>query len=40
MQGWAMAVPNHKDGTAGVLNDKRPSDAAVLPGGRHFCFAG
>jgi len=23
MQGWAMAVPNHKDGTAGVLNDKR-----------------
>src|SRR5271154_2500728 len=21
MQGWAMAVPNHKDGTAGGLND-------------------
>ena len=28
MQGWAMADPNHKDGTAGVLNDKRPGDAA------------
>jgi alpha-D-xyloside xylohydrolase len=28
MQGWEMAVPNHKDGTAGVLNDKRPADAA------------
>ena len=27
MQGWAMAVPNYKDGTAGVLHDKRPGDA-------------
>jgi alpha-D-xyloside xylohydrolase len=26
MQGWEMAVPNHKDGDAGVLNDRRSSD--------------
>jgi alpha-D-xyloside xylohydrolase len=26
MTGWSMSVPNHKDGTASVLNDKRPSD--------------
>jgi alpha-D-xyloside xylohydrolase len=27
MTGWSMAVPNHKDGTASLLNDQRPSDA-------------
>src|SRR6202142_4553545 len=26
MTGGSMAVPNHKDGTASLLNDKRPSD--------------
>jgi alpha-D-xyloside xylohydrolase len=26
LQGWGMAVPNNKDGTAGVLNDRRPDD--------------
>ena len=26
LQGWGMAVPNNKDGTAGVLNDRRPQD--------------
>ena len=36
MQGWAMAVPNHKDGTAGVLNDKRPGDAAFYQVGATF----
>ena len=36
MQGWAMAVPNHKDGTAGTLNDKRPSDAPFYQVGATF----
>jgi alpha-D-xyloside xylohydrolase len=27
LQGWGMAVPNNKDGTAGVLHDRRPTDA-------------
>ena len=26
MNGWGMAVLNHKDGDAGILNDRRPSD--------------
>ncbi len=26
MTGWSEAVPNHKDGTAPLLNDRRPSD--------------
>jgi alpha-D-xyloside xylohydrolase len=26
MNGWSMSVPNHKDSTASLLNDKRPSD--------------
>ncbi len=26
MTGWEMSVPNHKDGNAQVLNDRRPSD--------------
>ncbi len=36
MKGWSMAVPNHKDGTAGVLNDKRPADAAFYQVGATF----
>ena len=36
MEGWAMAVPNHKDGTAGVLHDKRPSDAPFYQVGATF----
>ncbi len=35
MTGWSMSVPNHKDGTAGILNDLRPTDHAVLSGGRY-----
>ena len=27
LNGWTMSVPNHKDGTAGLLYDRRPSDA-------------
>jgi alpha-D-xyloside xylohydrolase len=26
LQSWGMAVPNYKDGTAGLLYDRRPSD--------------
>ena len=26
MQGWEMSVPNHKDGDAQILEDRRPSD--------------
>ena len=36
MTGWSMSVPNHKDGNAGVLNDKRPSDAAFYQVGASF----
>ncbi len=44
MTGWQMSVPNHKDGNASILNDRRPSDApfyevgAVFasPAGEHY----
>ena len=36
MQGWAMAVPNHKDGTASLVNDKRPTDKAFYQVGATF----
>src|SRR5437868_3262263 len=36
MVGWAMAVPNHKDGNAGILNDKRPSDLPFFQVGADF----
>ena len=26
LQGWGQSVPNHKDGNAGILHDKRPTD--------------
>ena len=26
MTGWSQAAPNHKDGTAALLNDRRPTD--------------
>jgi alpha-D-xyloside xylohydrolase len=26
LTGWSMSVPNHKDGNADILDDKRPSD--------------
>ena len=26
MKGWSQSVPNHKDGTASVANDRRPTD--------------
>jgi alpha-D-xyloside xylohydrolase len=36
MQGWSMSVPNHKDGNAGVLNDRRPSDEPFFQVGADF----
>ncbi len=36
MQGWAMAVPNQKDGTAGLVHDKRPGDAPFYQVGATF----
>jgi len=36
MNGWQMSVPNYKDGNAGILNDKRPSDDAFYQVGASF----
>ena len=39
MTGWSMSVPNHKDGNASVLNDKRPTDAPFYQVGASFRFS-
>jgi len=36
LTGWSMSVPNHKDGNASVLNDKRPSDPPFYQVGATF----
>jgi alpha-D-xyloside xylohydrolase len=36
MNGWQMSVPNYKDGNAGILNDKRPSDEDFYQVGASF----
>jgi alpha-D-xyloside xylohydrolase len=36
MHGWEMSVPNHKDGDAGVLYDRRPSDPDFFRVGATF----
>ncbi|HEU5341510.1 MAG TPA: glycoside hydrolase family 31 protein [Edaphobacter sp.] len=36
MQGWQMSVPNHKDGNAGVLYDRRPTDDPFFEVGASF----
>ena len=36
MTGWSMSVPNHKDGNAGISNDKRPTDAPFHQVGATF----
>jgi alpha-D-xyloside xylohydrolase len=36
MAGWQMSVPNHKDGNAGVLNDRRAGDAPFYQVGATF----
>ena len=36
MNGWEMSVPNNKDGNAGILHDKRPSDEDFYQVGATF----
>ncbi len=36
MEGWSMSVPNYKDGTAGVLHDRRDSDQPFFEVGATF----
>ncbi len=36
LTGWSMSVLNHKDGTAGLLHDKRPSDESFYQVGAVF----
>jgi alpha-D-xyloside xylohydrolase len=36
MKDWAMSVPNHKDGNASALNDRRPSDPPFFQVGANF----
>ncbi len=36
MQGWQMSVPNHKDGNADILYDRRASDAPFFQVGATF----
>lgn len=36
MVGWAMAVPNHKDGNADILYDRRPTDKPFFQVGAFF----
>jgi alpha-D-xyloside xylohydrolase len=36
MTNWSMSIPNHKDGNAAILNDKRPSDPSFYQVGATF----
>ena len=36
MKDWSQAVPNHKDGTAEILNDRRPTDPEFFTVGATF----
>jgi len=36
MQGWQMSVPNHKDGNADILYDRRPGDDPFFEVGASF----
>lgn len=36
MEGWSQSVPNYKDGTAGLLNDRRASDPPFYQVGATF----
>jgi len=36
MSDWSMSVPNHKDGNAAVLNDRRPTDQEFFQVGADF----
>ena len=39
MHGWQMSVPNHKDGNAGILYDRRESDPPFYQVGASFSAA-
>lgn len=39
MQNWSMAVPNYKDGTAGLNHDRRPDDPPFYTVGASFSAA-
>ncbi|HEX3969010.1 MAG TPA: glycoside hydrolase family 31 protein [Edaphobacter sp.] len=39
MRGWQMSVPNHKDGNADMLYDRRPTDAPFYEVGATFASA-
>jgi len=39
MQGWSMAVPNYKDGTAALNNDRRSTDPPFYTVGANFSAA-
>ncbi len=36
MRGWQMSIPNHKDGNAGILYDRRPQDDPFFEVGASF----
>ncbi len=36
MEGWSQSVPNHKDGNAGLANDRRPTDPEFYQVGATF----
>ncbi len=36
LEGWQMSVPNYKDGDAGILHDRRPSDEPFFQVGATF----
>ncbi len=36
LNGWQMSVPNHKDGNAAILNERRPQDDAFYQVGASF----
>jgi alpha-D-xyloside xylohydrolase len=36
MNGWSMSVPNYKDGNAGILQDRRPTDDEFFQVGASF----
>jgi alpha-D-xyloside xylohydrolase len=40
MHDWQMSVPNHKDGNADVLNDRRPGDPPFFQVGATFASPG
>lgn len=40
LNGWQMSVPNHKDGNASILNERRPTDRPFFQVGATFATPG